>query len=318
MYKSRLTIMMTALVLTLVTVSGLATFASDRAQVPFPQYTQSMTWQRYDNGFMLFNPADASITVFLGMNGGSVRTFSVQDYGHLPAFRPYPPAQGGRIAPVFGFGKVWANFADVGTVIGWPMQGEVAYDAQVTRGASGFHVWYSFPIWYTPPEARQVLVDYNAQTWSYSSTPPSPPVPTATPVPSVYIPPFSSGSQIASTFQSFEGGSMYWIAGTGDIIVLFNNGAYSVYHSYQYASLADNPFGGNTPANRLRPIFGFGKVWGNFPHVRSVLGWAVAPEQGQLTPFSRDDTRRTFRFDMPFGGFIEFDAGLLTWVQALP
>jgi hypothetical protein len=33
----------------------------------------------------------------------------------------------------------------------------------------------------------------------------------------------------------------------------------------------------------VRPINGFGRVWGNFEWVRQSLGWATAPEQAYTT-----------------------------------
>ncbi len=320
MFKSRIRITVAAMLLTLAAVGGLATFASDSAQREVT-FVQAMTWQPYANGFMLYNQSDASITVFFGNDGGAIRAFSVTEYGSLPAFNPYVPAQAGRIPPVFGFGKVWWNYSDVGTGLGWPTRGETSYTAIVTRGASGFHTWFTLPEWFTPQDERRVLVDYQAGTWSYSDipVPPPPPVPTATSLPSGgYIPSFGDGSQIATTYQSYQGGSMFWLAGTGDIIVLYNTGTYDLFRVFQYATLPDNPINLGIPAGRIRPVFGFGKVWGNFSQVRNALGWAISSEQGRFTPFQRDNGRGTYRFGQPTGGFIEFDTVARTWVVVFP
>jgi len=93
---------------------------------------------------------------------------------------------------------------------------------------------------------------------------------------------FSAQAQGASTYvtiQRFESGLMIWRADTSTIYALGSNGTALVYPSGSYANLPDNPIFG-TPPSRLRPIFGFGKVWGNAKKVRDLLGWPTLQEIG--------------------------------------
>lgn len=83
---------------------------------------------------------------------------------------------------------------------------------------------------------------------------------------------------VGATTQHFEQGQMIWRADVGTIYVLFDNGKASFFPSYLYGSLPDNPYF-NTPPFRIRPIMGFGKVWGNYDFVRNGLGWAVTAER---------------------------------------
>jgi hypothetical protein len=84
---------------------------------------------------------------------------------------------------------------------------------------------------------------------------------------------------VKATAQPFEGGLMIWRSDTALIWVLGNNGRVLTYPSSSYGRLPDNPIFGNPPS-RLRPIFGFGQVWGNFKRVRDLLGWPTATELG--------------------------------------
>jgi hypothetical protein len=91
-----------------------------------------------------------------------------------------------------------------------------------------------------------------------------------------------SGVTVFVTSQRFEGGVMYWRSDTGLIWVLFNDGQVQAFPSTAYGRLPDNPFFG-APSGRIRPINGFGKVWGNYQTVRDRLGWATLPELGYVT-----------------------------------
>ncbi|MBL8163493.1 MAG: hypothetical protein JNJ61_16025, partial [Anaerolineae bacterium] len=84
---------------------------------------------------------------------------------------------------------------------------------------------------------------------------------------------------VYSTAQRFDSGLMIWRSDTSLIWVLGNNGQAYTFPASTYANLPDNPIVG-TPPSRLRPIFGFGKVWGNSPDVRNLLGWPTLPEIG--------------------------------------
>ncbi len=90
---------------------------------------------------------------------------------------------------------------------------------------------------------------------------------------------------VYATAQQFEHGLMIWRADNSDIWVLADDGQALLYSTGIYESLADNPIFG-TPPSRLRPIFGFGKVWGNDANVRALLGWPTLPEIGFNMPVS--------------------------------
>lgn len=84
------------------------------------------------------------------------------------------------------------------------------------------------------------------------------------------------------TSQQFEAGRMYWRSDTGSIWVLFNSGSVSSFLASSFSGLPNNPFY-NPPAGRIRPINGFGKIWGGYADVRNRLGWAITQEIGFLT-----------------------------------
>jgi hypothetical protein len=89
----------------------------------------------------------------------------------------------------------------------------------------------------------------------------------------------SEGAVVYSTAQRFDNGLMIWRSDTAHIWVLGNNGQVLNFPVSSYSCLPDNPIFG-TPPSRLRPIFGFGKVWGNHANVRNLLGWPTLPEIG--------------------------------------
>jgi hypothetical protein len=88
-----------------------------------------------------------------------------------------------------------------------------------------------------------------------------------------------SQTTVYATAQRFENGLMIWRSDNGFIWVLGNNGQAYTFPASMYSNLPDNPIFG-TPPSRLRPIFGFGKVWGNYQSVRNLLGWPTLKELG--------------------------------------
>lgn len=87
--------------------------------------------------------------------------------------------------------------------------------------------------------------------------------------------------QVWATWQRFENGTMIWRSDTSTIWVLSNNGWAFTYPARSYSTLPDNPIR-DIPAGYYRPIFGFGKIWGNIPLVRALLGNAIGVEFGFL------------------------------------
>lgn len=85
-----------------------------------------------------------------------------------------------------------------------------------------------------------------------------------------------------AAFQPFEFGSMVWLGNSGAIYVLYNDGSAEYMPEAVYAGLPENTI---TAPDRLAPIRGFGRVWGNFEWVRNRLGWATAAESGYTATF---------------------------------
>lgn len=97
-------------------------------------------------------------------------------------------------------------------------------------------------------------------------------------------------SQVSSASQPFERGSMIWLQGAPNLIyALYNNGRFQRFDD-TYNANADPFNGGETPPSGLRePVRGFGKVWRQYPNVRSDLGWALADETGGSATVQRFD-----------------------------
>lgn len=85
-----------------------------------------------------------------------------------------------------------------------------------------------------------------------------------------------------AAFQPFEFGTMVWLGNSGAIYVLYNDGSAEYMPEPVYAGLPENTI---TAPDRLAPISGFGRVWGNFEWVRNRLGWATAAESGYTATF---------------------------------
>src|SRR5215470_13817599 len=92
-----------------------------------------------------------------------------------------------------------------------------------------------------------------------------------------------SDGEVYATAQRFENGLLIWRSDSSDIWALAKGGLAYAFHLADYKLLPDNPISG-VPAGRIRPILGFGKVWGNIAAVRDALGWATLPEIGFQMP----------------------------------
>lgn len=90
---------------------------------------------------------------------------------------------------------------------------------------------------------------------------------------------------VYGTVQEFEHGLMIWRSDTAMIWALVDNGVAYSFPSASYSNIPDNPIVGDPPS-RLRPIFGFGKVWGNVANVRNQLGWPIRSEIGFNMPIA--------------------------------
>lgn len=100
--------------------------------------------------------------------------------------------------------------------------------------------------------------------------------------------------QSQATTQEFERGRMFWIAATGQIIVLFDD-----FPTQGSAAQPAWMMGTSTyqegepevdesivpPEGLRQPRRGFGSVWRNTPSVRDRLGWAVEDEAQYVTTY---------------------------------
>ncbi|MEZ4669195.1 MAG: LysM peptidoglycan-binding domain-containing protein [Anaerolineae bacterium] len=246
--------------------------------VPIYPSDLAATYQAFEGGFMTWTVLTGQVSVYYYVSGtgdrGTVSVFPPSTLGSLPDNPVFDQPPAGRIRPVFGFGKVWGNFPQVRQGLGWAISSEQGYLMRVYPPGS---TTYQFSL----PDGRTIYNNANSN-WSTSSGFPIP----VTPVPT--LPPTPVGPVVTTTwsaYQPYENGFMVWENNTGNVVAFYNNGSYSVYRALQYGRLPDNPVPDATPPGRVRPAFGFGKVWGNYSEVRFGLGWATTPEQGYTATF---------------------------------
>lgn len=267
--------------------------------------------QAYEGGYMFWEQAEGGIWVLTG--DGQATYYPVAAYGGLPDNPVRDATPAGRYRPVSGFGKVWGNFPQVRAALGWALAPEQGYRATIREQREIGQYVAALEI--STSQGQSFLINPNNNTWVGALQPPPRPQPSPTPS-AAYIPPFSDGSALASSYQRFERGFMLWIAGTGDIFVFYDDGNYELFPLVSYTFRSDNPIFG-PPPGRIRPIFGFGKVWGNFSTVRERLGWATQDEIGQLTGFSRSvrNGLTFFGFSLPSGPTVSVDPYQSTWTR---
>jgi len=93
-----------------------------------------VTSQRYDRGEMIWR-SDLG-TIFVLANDGTVMRYSVADYGVLPP-NPWRIAPVGKVPPMMGFGKVWANYDEVRAKMGWAYAHELGRNTPITLDNDG-------------------------------------------------------------------------------------------------------------------------------------------------------------------------------------
>jgi len=115
-----------------------------------------VTSQLYDRGQMIWR-SDVG-TIFVLSNAGNVLRFPVATYGALPP-SPFRTAPWGKVPPLMGFGKVWANHDEVRADLGWAIISEVGRDSTMVEHANG-------SIYMQDQQARLLRVKPN-NTWEY-------------------------------------------------------------------------------------------------------------------------------------------------------
>jgi len=90
-----------------------------------------------------------------------------------------------------------------------------------------------------------------------------------------------SAAAVASEMahQTFEHGEMLWRAADQMILVLAEDGTYSMVEDTWREEMPSVSCSASAPPDRYQPVRGFGRVWCENPAVQSVLGWAVGEEQ---------------------------------------
>ncbi len=85
-----------------------------------------------------------------------------------------------------------------------------------------------------------------------------------------------------ASYEPFDNGFMIWTVWNQQVYVFYymNGGELSGVPLSEYGPLPDNPVTDPTPPGHVRPILGFGRVWGNYGFIRQWLGWALTAEQG--------------------------------------
>jgi LysM repeat protein len=268
------------------------------------------TFQAYENGFMTWRSDTGLIWAFV--NDGRVFTFPSITYGLLPenaVTDSSPFGRSPRFPSIMGFGRVWGNFTYVRDALGWAVASELSYTMAIYPISA-----LSFGISH-PQTSQWVQIDANRSTWAFIEGV----FPTPYPVPTLPPPTTTAPVDVWATFQQFEHGFMTWHGDSGTVFVYLgsNGGSVSAFQSASYGALPDNPFF-NTPPGRVRPIMGFGKVWGNFASVRDQLGWAVDSERGYMMRVQWQGN--AFTFSLPDGQQVNnanFSTGALV-AGALP
>jgi len=247
------------------------------------------TAQRFEGGLMLFRSDTAYIWVLA--NNGTVQRFPSWRYSRLPDNTVTPPS--GHIAPLFGFGKIWGNYASLRNLVGYPVMPELGFSMGIQNINGTYYL--------TQLDGTIYQINSNG-TWTFANSAPPPP-------PNVNL------IDIGATFQPYENGFMIWRADTGAIYTFtdWGNGQGSVGYFAQagYETYPDNS-NTHAPAGRIAPVSGFGRVWGSVFAIRSELGWATAPEQTyQLTVTTTDGLVTTL--NLPNGMVAQLDPQTIWW-----
>lgn len=165
-------------------------------------------------------------------------------------------------------------------------------------------------------------------TYAPGTTPnaPTPMLPTVTPSavpPSGYCSP-SSGcpgyniSTLQAAYQPYQNGFMIWRSDTRIVWIFTNDGIVTWFYPESYENQPDNPVTDSPPAGLVKPISGFGRVWGNNAFVQNALGWATAAEQGYSMTLETDSGQIFYYFNLPDGRLVQLSTAQSHWVFLNP
>lgn len=225
------------------------------------------TYQRFERGLMVWESETG--TIYIILDKGVFTRVRSRDYGALQSNSIAAPL--GLIAPVMGFGQVWGSQPELRQAIGGAVAGEGSYLPMIDTA-------FGVTLLDTPDGRRLMGLTNRWIALPFESQLNVPvPTPTAT----------SSVSPVISTqaaFQLYENGFMIWRADTGEVWVFAGNngGSLQMYPVYLFQDLPNNPVQ-TPPSSFVNPINGFGRVWYNYPFVRSTLGWARTTETSYIT-----------------------------------
>lgn len=272
----------------------------------WPEHVQAAApaaFQPFEGGYMIWRGETGEIWA-LTFADWQARLIPQAAYENLPdnPVPDEPPA--GRVKPVSGFGRVWGNFPDLRQALGWALAGETGYVASFQPASfSGGGLQQTLV---NLPDGREVLLRAD-HSWQENNGQPR----------SIWS--LHNPLEIPATMQLFEHGALIWWSETGSIWVLNTETRQAThFDSLSYGALPDNPVTQPPPPGLVKPIMGFGKVWGHFPAVREALGWATGPSQSYRLGFVRRPADTGFNCELshPNLGTITITGN--TWQGTLP
>lgn len=247
--------------------------------------TTYAAYQEFEHGFMVWREDTGEIIAFVEFPNVIFR-FPESTYDHLPENPILEESPSGLVKPIRGFGRVWGHFPHVRSQLGWGTISEFGYTATAAIGLG-------YPSWERISLPNGSTMEYFPDNYWYQ-WPGSPPV---EPPPVTYF--------TAATVQEFAYGKMLYATDSGTIWVLTDSGAAFTFRSLEYGYLPENPVWGAPPPGYLKPILGFGKVWGNFPAIKNALGWATTNERGYTMQLSSSLDYSWVTMQLPDGQWVD-------------
>lgn len=93
--------------------------------------------------------------------------------------------------------------------------------------------------------------------------------------------------QIIIAEQVFENGRMIWLQPRQEIWVMYDeNNEWIIYEDTWQDGMPEFDPNLIIPEGLYQPMRGFGKLWRENDTVRNILGWAIAPEAGNVTTYT--------------------------------